>query len=46
VVAARVDQQVGGFEELLHAGLGHGGTSVAQMGGYVMSYSTKERGNP
>jgi hypothetical protein len=33
VVAACVDQQVGGFQEVLHARLGHDGTSVAQMGG-------------
>ena len=46
VVAACVDQQVGGFQELLHALVGHGGTSVAQMGGYVMSFSMEERRIP
>ena len=41
VVAAGVEQQIGGFEELLHAGFGHSGTSVAQTGGCVMRCSTE-----
>jgi hypothetical protein len=39
MAAACVQQQVCGFQELLHAVMGHGGTSVAQTVDCVMRFS-------